>query len=57
MTLINMPKQKEKKVKIAKDFYKPLKLKYKLKFPTFKCCVCGEEILDRPAHWKFKRIK
>lgn len=47
-----------KKFEFKKDLLKLEKLgkKFKIKFPTIKCKVCGEEILDTPENrLKFKK--
>jgi len=39
---------KNKEIQIPKSFFK--KLKCKIKLPTIKCNICGEEILDTPTN-------
>ena len=40
--------KKEKTIKIPKNFFK--KLKWKVKLPTIKCIICGEDVLNTPTN-------
>lgn len=40
----------KKEIKIYKEFYR--KLDYKIKLPSFKCKICGQEILLTPTNMR-----
>lgn len=45
---------KKRKFKVPEGFYEDKDFDFKIELPTFKCRVCGEELLDCPSNWIWK---